>query len=533
MKRILCLVLAVLLCIVAWTLSASAEETEETGKNGPDDLFSGTGALRLVRADCEAMPGQMPETDINIVKFLDVSPDGKTGIYVMCTETPVDESDLHNAETETVEASVSVSLPGRTKRGSSPKMKQDYQLCLFRGGQLIPVRPNAGRGDGDPSGKLDTFLNYVWELLPAREGISWSADGRYAVLSCLEWAHSGCNINLPVVDTAAGEIWFADGVSGETAAGMMLLNRFGRSGDYIYYLAATSAEKQWVYRFCRVAAEGGEREILYEMPAGKEDEFKISTFSNITEAADGRWLLLGEKEEGSTKYDTVVRLIPSAGGWSAETTVTPLPCALMMPVTFHYSPVSGYGLMTLANVYDRQRSEMAAAEEGHSIAAVTMNIANRVNLLRLIPEADFRYDVWYLRMAGSDPETLEAVPAEAYLQYIVMRMMQQIPEYPEGFSPEDAVRNPIPTVCSECVSPDGRYALLCVRYFDYSMYMMDLATMEIRYVESPEGAAGAQLLEGPPYGGRNRPGMIWRPDGTIMIAMNDGTTELFRLETDD
>ena len=87
-----------------------------------------------------------------------------------------------------------------------------------------------------------------------------------------------------------------------------------------------------------------------------------------------------------------------------------------------------------------------------------------------------------------------------------------------------------------CLSPDGRYALMDVRFRDWErgthrLYLLDVETMDVRPVEAPEGTAGDLLIANSVVADRHFPqGMIWNPDGTILINTQYSGIQFFRME---
>ena len=159
--------------------------------------------------------------------------------------------------------------------------------------------------------------------------------------------------------------------------------------------------------------------------------------------------------------------------------------------------------------------------------------------LRKDTKNGFSWDVWCLRRTGENNTDLEMVSASEYLQYVLLGVMGSLPDqYPEGFDARESLIHPNPVITNACLSPDGRYALLCVntRERDESsrrmiclLYLLDMETMEIRRVEAPEGTVSETLWTNTAYGRAYRPGMSWNPDGTIVLINGNSRIEFFRL----
>lgn len=144
MKKCFCLLLAGLLCL-------SVPGAFAEGAADPlAEAFDGSAAIVLEEETWPGLPDEEALGD-TALGFIDLSPDGKTMLCVQGAR------------------SVDLEIP-------------EYHLSLIRGGEIIPVAVNAGRGDGDPYGKLASIGTLLREL-PGAEGVSWSADGRWCTFS--------------------------------------------------------------------------------------------------------------------------------------------------------------------------------------------------------------------------------------------------------------------------------------------------------------------------------------------------------------
>ena len=63
----------------------------------------------------------------------------------------------------------------------------------------------------------------------------------------------------------------------------------------------------------------------------------------------------------------------------------------------------------------------------------------------------------------------------------------------------------------------------------YCLYLLDLETMNVKRIQSPEGAVSETLAADAPYGMQYRPKMTWNPDGTIILINREERIEFFEL----
>ncbi len=566
MRKILCIMMAVFLYFggITGVYGALAEETESDMLSA---AFSGQKTLVLVPAALPVSPRTTAESGA-VQNYFGISPDGKTILYLVSEEQTIrvdpkenetelkDEDSKENNESGSQnkdstgdnetgsESAVLLSRPGmRRKKEKNPNEKTvlTRQLYLYRGGQLIPIRISSDRGDGDPYGKLADLSAYSYGI-PSSEGISWSADGRYVTFSALQrnlsYASAGSDTGVPVIDTVSEEAWMADSFNDsnifEDHYGYVLLSKMSRDGAYVYYLAMTKEDGIYQYQFCRRGTENGEKEILCRNPAVDRPDYDLYSTSDLFEAADGSWILLGKNTgrtyTGRNSYTVLVRFVSSGEVWRCEVRNTMIPMATQ-PVRFSYSASSGYGLAVLANLNSYSAAQRAEMETQQEISAPYLAM-QRVNLVRFRQGENFPYDIWYLRKNGNSPEDVEMVPAEEYLRYIQLRMLGSAPEAPNGFDAKEAFRNPVPHIRNICISPDGQYAMLYVRFTDEQadrLYLLQVETMEVRLVGTPEDLVSINLAAASMMGNAFAPRMIWNDDGTLVIEKENDTIGFYRL----
>ena len=175
-------------------------------------------------------------------------------------------------------------------------------------------------------------------------------------------------------------------------------------------------------------------------------------------------------------------------------------------------------------------------------------------MVRVLPGSGAPRDVWYLKKTGEGDGDVEFLPAEDFLWSVKVssgRMeMEEAAEaakwiaenqvdesasviLPKGYSTDEYIEEmkygTRLTVLGACVSPDGYYALINAGGTgSYHLYLVDLKTMQLRPVETPEGVGGV-VVSASAMASSYKPGFLWNEDGTLLINGDDGV-RAFRLE---
>ena len=500
------------------------------------EAFSGTAKLKLVPVEMEELPAD--EENVSY-RFLDLCPDGKT---LLClreeshTETIVVTTATPAPEDGGEQKKVSIALPGRNKAQSGPRevTVRVGQFCLVRDGKIIPIATVPEKGSGDPYGKLSDGSYIRMSGVPGKEGFSWSSDGRYFTFSNIEKALDQFQyLDTPVIDTESKEFWLADSYSDNLIkkdGGTVILSKMSRAGDYVYYLAICDADDKGCYCFCRCTPDGRNREILCKTEMHRfQTLFHPFDTSDLFEMSDGSWIMQGARGDynyRNIKEDTIslIHFAPSGDQWTAEVIPTAVPL-IYKTGRFLYSAASGYGMMLIHIPYNKDI--FAGTDTDPGAMDGIRYIADSLRLLRICPGGQITSDVWYIRKSWPEDENMEMVSGEARLEYIRAWYEGGSPTASEEYDGEASIRQPYPKITNACLSPDGRYALLHGNEnSEYCFYLIDMETMAIRPVESPEGTASLDQVM--PLHSSYYPAMRWNQDGTLVFAVEDGVG-LFRL----
>ncbi len=514
------LILAIMLCAVF--THAPAESLKGVRNAELDQIFSRNGVIRLEETVLD--PGELS----NPLCPLDLSPDGKTVLW-RCL-------DSNGRET----------------------------LALVReDGTAIPVYFNPYRGIGDPFEKEEFITAHLsFYQFPGWGGLSWSQDGRYITFSFTNGARKDRSVDVPVLDTATSEVYLADSYSNnpsEDDNGIVIASQISRDGDSIFYLVEYTTGGQKNLQFCRCTIQGVSIQVLYDVSYDEQVPFDVGSHPILTEAADGSWLLVGYNGEiihnPRARSLALVQFIPSEDGWSLKTH------SLHIPRVFNntyapWSAESGYGLLCIT---DSSASTMMPIDQSDLRQVFIRDALGCVNLVRVLPGEDFSSDVWCMM---ETPDGAQMLPADDYLWSLklisqvyddseeeeIQRRISEITErtgkapedpldlLPEGYSIDTYQNNTLNRLTVTCISqsPDGYYALINAGIGNvYNLYLVNLETMQVRLVESPEGIGGSALSvssSAPFYA----PGIVWNEDGTILIKDNNNKqlVRTFRLSAE-
>lgn len=194
---------------------------------------------------------------------------------------------------------------------------EDGQIHVIRGGQAMTVKAAPERGAGDPWGRLEAELSQLCRsnVFPCPEGVSWSPDGRYAVMS---FRHAkemyGLFLDLILLDTETGEVFLAAAYNptdpkDQEHDGYVLLSVFDRAGEYVYFVLYHNLAR--TASFARYGMKTGETEVLCELPGAID-------VPGLYETADGGWTMVC-----ATRDDTCVCFVGPDGNGDWQVNALP------------------------------------------------------------------------------------------------------------------------------------------------------------------------------------------------------------------
>lgn len=395
---------------------------------------------------------------------------------------------------------------GVSPDGEGVLWKDVEEGCLYvtRNGSVRPFVKAEGRGAEDPYGRLDVFLHCA-AYLPGVQGVSWTPDGRYAVMDLLQEFYTKFIPYDPVIlDTWTGEAFLAAAYPGvnildEGPFATVHQARFSSDGRYLYYNMISFPESVGgegrQYRWIRCDMETGAAETLLSIPMA--DWGNYQNMPGLFETPGGGLITV----IGETHFlETLTRR--EGGQWQRR--LTPLKGNTWWPNgQMNASPLSGWGLV---------QRDFSATVNGYTLLQMTGN------------------GVKELYSWGFCQEFLEETQT---LSDIRIAQIQFGGKYPQFKAPEGS-SGPMLGVSSRlCLSPDGGKALVYLHpwmpFGVREIRLLDLASMTMAPVAVPEDAFGDALEDPTGKVFFFYPGITWEQNDTVLMLCGD-TVKAFRLE---
>ncbi len=376
-------------------------------------------------------------------------------------------------------------------------------VFALNGDSLAVLFPSETRGVSDQYGNMQMLFKAGLRTRISDEGVVWSPDGRYAVISNNRMVMQSMQLIIDpmVIDTATGEVFLTATYNnrifareGEETGGALTAACFSRDGRYLYY-SFLGAIGQGRYALLRCELATGNTELLW---SGDDMVY----YPRLSELKDGSFLILSDVKDSSRPMG-VARLAPggllsglSGGAWRVSTAAFDLPMQLWRVTQLDYSADSGWALCLGSAASTGYALQRFRPDEGCA------GIEQR----------------WMLRA-----DTHEFVPVEGDTTDVFSSM------FFEGHLKPDAEYL---MMLAAQLSPDGQYAL--VQYREqaggsqtYPLLLVRLEDMKTVPVTGlPEGSL-------PPYhtalSYRYAPGMEWSC-GQILL-MVDQDVRSYRFDT--
>ena len=238
---------------------------------------------------------------------------------------------------------------------------EDGQLYMLRGGRALALKSAPERGAGDPDGKLDKlFFSLIVKTMTP--DVSWSPDGRYAVISILHAMDIlRMNMDLILLDAESGEAFRAAAYAPEPGEqnGHVLIAAFDRGGGYVYYVLArlTIDPVRRTVSLVRYAMDSGKTELLCELPG--------EPVPGLFETADGGWTLACA---GSSEIQVCFAHPDGSGKWRADSALTIV--RSVFPALYLHASVPGISLLEQYNRNDPGKRALVQTEKNGSAKEV-------------------------------------------------------------------------------------------------------------------------------------------------------------------
>lgn len=369
------------------------------------------------------------------------------------------------------------------------------EIGLLKGKQVLVLLPTEARGAVSEFAPLEELISQLERQVP-KEGVVWSGDGRYAVITNYYQTLTYLKFSDPIVlDTYTGEVFLASAYAGKIMKGGSgtLFARFDTTGRYLYYLmfGGTFANRTGLMRH---DLETGEN-VLCSNPEGTAD------YPALFELANGDWLSIIDavKINERTGFYT---FSPAAPVWTHQTHLFSLPMAMVRPTFLSYSENSGYALAAME--YFRQVN----------------------GICRFRPDEDFEDMDTHWIIDSLDAEYATAVPSGTLSAFDeAFRAMI----YAQDMDPLTAGSIQCPDIFFPTLSPDGYYAIAYVRAdgAQEAYLLIRLSDMAVRRIDVPDVISdNFSLILNPTFA----PGIQWNDDGTLLIYQSDKTLGRFILQ---
>ena len=305
------------------------------------------------------------------------------------------QAELPDPGAENVRMPLSISPDGRCVIWS------DYQsLYLIRDGAAVPVKAAPDRGAGDPYESLEKNLSRMG-MTYGQEGICWSPDGRFALLtSKFEALRNHQTIGLMVLDTENGEVFQALALSRtllKEEGGLLIEARFDRTGRYVYFTGIVNSLSQGEIGLYRCDMDTYETQRICGIPG-------LTGAPGLYETPDGGWLVLGAT---GPEYGDREAVYACGDGGAAQPSVRAFKSGTWSTQSMLYSARTGYGLViggpTLAADYmpERQENGDDARTERKRISAVM----EAMNIGRITPDGPDTEHYWRFADDGGEMKT--------------------------------------------------------------------------------------------------------------------------------
>ena len=491
-------------------------------------------------------------------------------ILALCAPALADDAALRDAVAsgkKLVLTRVELPVPEGTPDGVPVSLSPDGQtvlwrsfdaLYLLRDGQAVRVTAAPDRGARDPYGRLEAELRALSTALgfPDREGVSWSPDGRYLLLTCRYLSYQLMPpLDLIAVDAQTGEAFLLRAYEGATGGnesvrspgfGLVLEACFDSSGRYVYMIARINAFSDQDFGFYRCDLTSGATELLMDGIGVR------GSGQSIHEAGDGSWLLMLTTDNSGSRdmRDLFVRFRPEGeGSWIAsflggggsgvvQKVERSFPSRIVQTLRTDYSAASEYGLVISGGTSAASSAQlMQSAADALVKNPVHPALFTRTRLSRITPAGIERGRYWELTGDPEDPASMTLTEVDPELLGIMIRycgneLMTEEERALLGDLSMALMREPPVTVSCVCMSPGGHYALLSARTYrgDSPLFwLVDVETMTLTPVEAPEGMKSDYF--GTPIGGDYRPGMEWNRDDTLLIL--SGRVGVYRIGVEE
>jgi hypothetical protein len=338
-------------------------------------------------------------------------------------------------------------------------------LCLdqnkayvVEGQDVTLIVPDTARGVPDEYGSFAKFAvtpPYKWA---GSEGVVWSPDGRYAVLTNYEAALKYLKFiyGLYIIDTQTGQLYCVDTYPDDPfqSGAAVFQACLDPSGRYVYYMLYGRIYDDSMVSLMRYDMETGKKERLYACPT-------LSAYPRLQWTEQGQLVnlldsLRAQEHMGLNVFEE------KNGVWTSSSLLFSQPPIAIRPYFMEVGP-AGYGVL-LHTIPTTNTKESGLARVLNLPGRFDMNAGFEGYDDLLLIESFDAPSATRLPMAGDTGKLVEQLSRGGALQCLNIKL-----------------------------SPDGRYALLLMMNDkdEYGFLIMDLETLSLKRVKAPAGAASA------------------------------------------
>ncbi len=367
--------------------------------------------------------------------------------------------------------------------GSKAILMDEEHAYILEGNVITMILPNYIRSVHDTYGSFSQFNKLPPAQWVGSEGITWSPDGRFAVLTNFRQIFMMMRLiyGLYIIDTDTGELLCLDTYPSKITEGAasVIQTCFDATGRYLYYILYGNINPDSRTTLMRYDMETGEKQQLLACPQNAAyPKLKLDSRGrpvNLTDANRPDEFL------GLNVFEQI------DGVWAAN--------------AFSFSQPS-------ANVRP-QYMDIGNAGMGIVLQTIFFNGKNVMLPGRFLTDDKFTGYDDLLLIGGKDASKATVLPLSAY-----------------GDGSELAAKISSGEVL-QCLniklSPDGRYALLLTTDGNaYSFMMMELATLSLKKVQSSPGAASMRGGNGIGPSNAYSSGYNWFEGNKVVILTEEG-----------
>ena len=367
--------------------------------------------------------------------------------------------------------------------GNKAILMDEKHAYILKDNTITMILPNYLRSVHDSYSGFARFIKMDPAQWAGSEGITWSPDGRYAVLTSFRQVFMMMRFiyGLYILDTDTGELICADTypIKFTEGAASVIQTCFDASGRYLYYMLYGNINPDCRTALMRYDMETGEKQQLLACPQN-------TAYPRLELDSKGRLVDLTDTTQPNEFLGLNV-FEQKDGVWTAAALPFSQPSMIVRP---QYMDIgnAGMGIM-LQTTFCNGRTGMLPGRF-------------------LTDDAFTGYDELLL-IEGFDAQHATVLPLSAY-----------------GDGSELAAKissGEILQCLNIKLSPNGSFALLLATDGKtYSFMMMDLATLALKKVQSPPGCASVRAGSGLPQSNAYPSGYNWFEGNKLVILTGDG-----------